>query len=45
VAVILIFGVGGMSLPMGAEARLEGIGLAGVAGVVLNLVLPRAKKS
>ncbi|GAB7024208.1 uracil-xanthine permease family protein [Salidesulfovibrio brasiliensis] len=40
VAVIVIFGVGGMSLPFGGEFRLGGIGLAGVVGVVLNLVLP-----
>jgi uracil permease len=45
VAVILIFGVGGMSLPTGAGTRLEGIGLAGIVGVALNLVLPRIKKS
>lgn len=40
VAIIVIFGVGGMSLPFGAEFRLGGIGLAGIVGVVLNLVLP-----
>ena len=41
VAIIVIFGVGGMSLPLGGEARLGGIGLAGITGVILNLVLPR----
>jgi uracil permease len=40
VALILVFGVGGMSL--GTEAfALEGIGLAGILGVLLNLILPR----
>ncbi len=42
VAIIVIFGVGGMSLPLGGEARLGGIGLAGITGVILNLVLPRS---
>lgn len=40
VAIIVIFGVGGMSLPFGPEFRLGGIGLAGIVGVFLNLVLP-----
>ncbi len=39
IAIILVFGVGGMSFNFG-EFALEGIGLAGVVGVVLNLVLP-----
>lgn len=38
VAVILVFGIGGMSL-----FTLGGIGLAGIVGVVLNLVLPKKK--
>jgi uracil permease len=38
VAVILVFGIGGMTL-----FTLAGIGLAGIIGVVLNLVLPRRK--
>jgi uracil permease len=38
VAVILVFGIGGMSL-----FTLGGIGLAGIVGVVLNLVLPGRK--
>lgn len=41
-AVVLVFGVGGMLFQFG-EFSLEGIGLAGVAGVVLNLFLPRAR--
>lgn len=44
VALILIFGIGGMSFSAG-EFQLQGIGLAGILGVVLNLVLPRGKKS
>lgn len=39
VAVILVFGIGGMSFNIG-EVTLAGIGLAGIVGVVLNLVLP-----
>ena len=39
-AVVLVFGVGGMAFHVG-EFSVEGIGLAGIAGVVLNLVLPR----
>lgn len=39
VAVILVIGVGGLSVEAGAFA-FEGIGLASIVGVVLNLVLP-----
>ncbi len=39
-AVVLVFGVGGMAFHFG-EFSVEGIGLAGIAGVVLNLVLPK----
>ncbi|WP_320170783.1 uracil-xanthine permease family protein [Maridesulfovibrio sp.] len=47
VALIVIFGVGGMSVPtpFSDEFRLGGIGLAGILGVVLNLILPRPAKS
>jgi uracil permease len=38
-AVVLVFGVGGMAFSFG-EFSLQGIGLAGIAGVALNLVLP-----
>jgi uracil permease len=38
VAVILVFGIGGMTI-----FTLGGIGLAGIIGVVLNLALPRHK--
>jgi len=40
VSVILILGVGGLSLEAGNFA-LQGIGLAGLVGVLLNLLLPR----
>lgn len=39
-SVILVFGVGGLTVSAGNFA-LEGIGLCGVAGVLLNLVLPQ----
>jgi uracil permease len=38
VAIILVFGIGGMQV-----FTLGGIGLAGIVGVVLNLVLPNKK--
>ena len=44
VALILVSGVGGLSL--GGEAfSMSGIGLAGVLGVVANLVLPKAREA
>ena len=43
VSVILVFGVGGMLFSFG-EFRLEGIGLAGVVGVLLNWILPRERE-
>ena len=42
VALILVCGIGGMVLSFG-KFTLEGIGMAGILGVVLNLVLPRPK--
>jgi uracil permease len=44
VALIVIFGTGGMALPIG-QFKLAGIGLAGVLGVFLNLVLPDRKNA
>lgn len=41
VALIVVFGVGGMAVPLGTF-HLGGIGLAGIVGVVLNLILPKA---
>ncbi len=43
VALILVFGIGGMSFSAG-KFTLQGIGLAGILGVFLNLVLPHAKR-
>jgi uracil permease len=43
VAVILVFGIGGMSFDL-AVVKLGGIGLAGVIGVVLNLILPKGRE-
>ncbi len=42
VAVILVFGIGGMSFDL-AVVKLGGIGLAGIVGVTLNLLLPQAR--
>ena len=43
VALVLVSGVGGLSL--GGEAfSMSGIGLAGILGVVANLVLPKARE-
>lgn len=39
VAIILVFGIGGMNFDL-AAVKLGGIGLAGVVGVILNLFLP-----
>lgn len=42
VALILVFGIGGMTFSLGKFA-LEGIGLSGILGVFLNLVLPKSR--
>jgi uracil permease len=44
VAVIVVFGIGGMTLSAG-EFSLKGIGLAGIVGVFLNLILPAPRKT
>jgi uracil permease len=44
VSIILVFGVGGMQLSAG-NFMLGGIGLAGVAGVLLNLILPERDRA
>ena len=44
VALILVFGFGGMSFAAG-EFTLKGIGLAGLLGVLLNLILPKTKEN
>jgi uracil permease len=42
VAIILVFGIGGISFDL-AIVKLAGIGLAGIVGVALNLILPASK--
>ncbi|MBF0209484.1 MAG: uracil-xanthine permease [Desulfamplus sp.] len=43
VALILVFGIGGMSFSAG-EFTLQGIGLAGILGVAMNLILPKERQ-
>ncbi|NIP50375.1 MAG: uracil permease [Phycisphaerae bacterium] len=43
VAVILVFGIGGMSFDL-TVVKLSGIGLAGIVGVLLNLILPQTRE-
>jgi len=40
VAVTLVFGIGGMSFQLG-DLALKGIGLAAIAAILLNLILPQ----
>lgn len=42
VAVILIFGIGGMAFGIGGFS-LQGISLCGIVGILLNLILPKAR--
>jgi len=44
VGLILVCGIGGLHFELG-QFKLEGIAMAGVLGVVLNLILPRPAKS
>ena len=44
VSVVLTLGIGGAVLPMGSFS-LSGIGLAALAGVILNLVIPKDKEN
>ncbi len=44
VSTVLIIGLGGLTLSFGEGFTLAGIGLSGVTGLVLNLILPRAKE-
>jgi len=41
VATILVFGISGAELPIGANLKLVGMSLGAVVGVLLNLLLPR----
>jgi uracil permease len=42
VALVVVFGIGGMAFSAG-EFTIKGIGLAGICGVILNLVLPKRR--
>ncbi len=42
ISMIMVLGIGGAEIPRG-DFALVGVGLAGVLGVLLNLVLPREK--
>lgn len=42
VSMILVLGIGGMQFSIGTFT-LGGIGLAGIVGVLLNMLLPREK--
>ncbi len=44
VSVVLTLGIGGAIIPMGSFS-LSGIGLSALAGVILNLVIPRPKNN
>lgn len=41
-SIILVVGIGDLSFTLG-KVTLGGIGLAGIVGIVLNLILPREK--
>lgn len=43
VSLILVFGIGGMQFG-GGQFTLQGVSLAAIVGIVLNLVLPRAQE-
>ncbi|PID41078.1 MAG: uracil permease [Proteobacteria bacterium] len=43
ISVILVFGIGGMELGAGSFT-LKGIGLAGIIGLLLNVILPQEKE-
>ncbi|PNU19750.1 uracil permease [Geothermobacter hydrogeniphilus] len=43
VAIILVFGIGGMNFDL-SIVKLGGIGLAGIVGVILNQVLPNGRE-
>ncbi|MEW6661095.1 MAG: uracil-xanthine permease family protein [Bacillota bacterium] len=40
-SVILVLGIGGAALDLGAGVKLEGIGLAAIVGIILNQILPQ----
>ena len=44
-SIILVIGIGGLSVSFGGSFKMAGIGLAGLAGVVLNLLLPQQREA
>jgi len=42
IAIIMVVGIGGLTIPFGGGFVLGGIGLAGILGVGLNLILPQS---
>jgi uracil permease len=42
IALVLVFGLGGMQLGVG-EFTLKGIGLSAVLAIILNIILPHEK--
>lgn len=44
ISTILVVGIGGLAIPFGGGFTLSGIGLAGIAGVLLNLILPKGEE-
>ncbi|MFH5882332.1 MAG: uracil-xanthine permease family protein [Candidatus Izemoplasmataceae bacterium] len=44
VATILVIGLGGAAIPLNDAVSLQGMSLAAVAGIILNLILPEPKK-
>jgi uracil permease len=43
ISTVLIIGLGGLTLQFGEGFTLAGIGLSGVAGLLLNLILPQQR--
>ncbi|GAA3323212.1 hypothetical protein GCM10020331_046170 [Ectobacillus funiculus] len=43
-SVILVLGIGGAVIHIGQSFQVEGMALSAIIGVLLNLVLPEAKK-
>ncbi|NNE21053.1 MAG: uracil-xanthine permease [Rhizobiales bacterium] len=44
-SIILVVGIGGLSVPFGGGFKMAGIGLAGIVGVLLNLLLPASSSA
>jgi uracil permease len=44
-AVILVVGIGDLQIKFGDNFMLSGIGLAGIVGILLNIILPKGKEA